>query len=443
MFKRFDRQVKRALKDRYAIEGELGSGGMATVYLAREKRLPRQVAIKVLKPQGASRVARQRFLREVEFASQLTHPHIVPIFATGEVVDGLPYYVMPHITGPTVRDRLREEGALPLADALRITTEIGEALHYAHERGVVHRDVKPENILLSNGHAMIADFGIALAPATPVDDRLTIEGHAIGTPGYMSPEQALGFDIDRRSDLYSLGLVTFEMLSGRHPFDTEARAVPPNERSGRETPSLRSVGWTASDTIDAAVLQSMAADRTQRFATVRDFVRMFKPRVGSETDTPAPHSAAANAVSIAVLPFATIGADREDEFFAHGITDDILSRVSQGDTLQVTSKTTSMQYRNTPKAVREISAELGAAYVLEGSVRSAGAKVRVVAQLIDAREDKHIWAESYDRTAGRSARRARGDRRSNRPGRRRDARDAADRSFQLANVFHGLIPLLF
>ena len=396
MFKRFDRQVKRALKDRYAIEGELGSGGMATVYLARDKRLSRQVAIKVLKPQGASRVARQRFLQEMEFASQLTHPHIVPIFATGELGE-LPYYVMPHITGLTVRDRLREEGALPLADALRITTEIGNALHYAHERGVVHRDVKPENILLSNGHAMIADFGIALAPATPVDDRLTIEGHAIGTPGYMSPEQARGFDVDARSDLYSLGIVTFEMLSGRHPFDLEARAVPPNARSGRETPSLRSVGWTASDTIDAAVQQSMAADRTQRFATVRDFVRMFEPRVGSEIDTPAPHSAAANAVWIAVLPFAAIGPDREDEFFARGITDDILSRVSQGDTLQVTSNTTSMQYRNTPKAVREISAELGADYVLEGSVRRAGAKVRVVAQLIDATDDKHIWAESYDR----------------------------------------------
>ncbi len=195
MFKRFNRQVKRALKDRYAIEGELGSGGMATVYLARDKRLPRQVAIKVLKPQGASRVARQRFLREVEFASRLTHPNIVPIFATGEVGELL-YYVMPHITGRTVRDRLREEGALPLADALRVTTEIGHALHYAHERGVVHRDVKPENILLSNGHDMIADFGIALAPATPVDDRLTIEGRSIGTPGYMSPEQARGFGID-------------------------------------------------------------------------------------------------------------------------------------------------------------------------------------------------------------------------------------------------------
>ncbi len=396
MFKRFDRQVKRALKDRYAIEGELGSGGMATVYLARDKRLPRQVAIKVLKPQGASRVARQRFLREVEFASQLTHPNIVPIFATGEVGELL-YYVMPHITGQTVRDRLREEGALPLADAVRITTEIGDALHYAHQLGVVHRDVKPENILLSNGHAMIADFGIALAPATPVDDRLTIEGRSIGTPGYMSPEQARGFGIDARSDLYSLGIVTFEMLSGRHPFDLEARAVPPNARSGRETPSLRSVGWTASDTIDAAVQQSMAADRTQRFATVRDFVRMFEPRVGSEIDTPAPHSAAAKAVSIAVLPFATIGPDPENEFFARGITDDILSRISQGDTLQVTSRTTSMQYRNTPKAVREISAELGADYVLEGSVRRAGAKVRVVAQLIDARDDKHIWAESYDR----------------------------------------------
>ncbi|MCZ6917389.1 MAG: protein kinase [Gemmatimonadetes bacterium] len=389
--------MKRALKDRYAIEGELGSGGMATVYLARDKRLPRQVAIKVLKPEGASRVARQRFMREVEFASQLTHPHIVPIFATGEV-DELPYYVMPHITGPTVRDRLREEGALPLADALRIATEIGDALHYAHERGVVHRDVKPENILLSNGHAMIADFGIALAPATPVDDRLTIEGHAIGTPGYMSPEQARGFDIDPRSDLYSLGLVTFEMLSGRHPFDLEARAVPPDAGSGRATPSLRSVGWTACDIIDRAVQRSMAPDRTQRFATVRDFVRMLEPLVGSETDTPAPSALPAAGVAIVVLPFATIGADREDEFFARGITDDILSRVSQDDTLQVTSKTTSMRYRNTPKAVREISAELGAAYVLEGSVRSSGAKVRVVAQLIDAREDKHIWAESYDRT---------------------------------------------
>ncbi len=396
MFKRFDRRVKRALKDRYTIESTLGTGGMATVYLARDKRLPRQVAIKVLNPTGPSRVARQRFLREVEFASQLMHPHIVPIFATGEV-DELLYYVMPHITGETVRDRLRNEGALPLADALRITSEIGDALHYAHELGVVHRDVKPDNILLSNGHAVIADFGIALAPATPVDDRLTMDGSAIGTPGYMSPEQARGFEVDPRSDLYSLGLVTFEMLTGRHPFDLDVRAVPPDANSGYVTPSLRSMGWTVSDTIDAAVQRSMAPDRAQRFATVQDFVRMLEPRAGAEIEAPAPPVPIGDTPAIAVLPFATIGADRDDDFFALGIADDILARVSRGDTLQVTSRTTTMRYRNTTRGVREISAEIGADYVLEGSVRRAGGKVRVSAQLIDAKDDKHIWAESYDR----------------------------------------------
>ena len=378
MRKRFDRRVKRALNDRYAIEGTLGSGGMATVYLARDKRLPRQVAIKVLDPGKVGGVARQRFVREVEFASRLTHPHIVPIFATGEV-DGLLYYVMPHITGLTVRDRLREEGALPLPDVLRITTEVGDALHYAHQRGVVHRDVKPDNILLSNGHALIGDFGIALAPATPRDDRLTAEGRAIGTPGYMSPEQARGFDTDPRSDLYSLGVVTFEMLTGRHPFDLEARAVPPDGNSGIGTPSLRSMGWNASDTIDTAVQRSMAPDRTQRFATVQDFVSMFEPRAGVNRGGPPSTATTPGAPAMAVLRFATIGADREADFFARGVTADILARVTRADALQVTSSTS------------------GTDYVLEGSVRRAGAKVRVAARLIDAKDDKHVWAESYDR----------------------------------------------
>jgi len=210
--------LSRALSDRYRIERELGRGGMATVYLAEDLRHHRRVAIKVLDPEVAAAIGPERFLREIETVARLTHPHILPLFDSGQA-DGLLFYAMPYVEGESLRERLKREKQLPLEDALKIAREVADALSYAHSRGLVHRDIKPENILLEEAHAVVADFGIARAVAAAAGEKLTATGIAVGTPAYMSPEQASGGrDLDGRSDLYSLGCVLYEMLAGVPPF---------------------------------------------------------------------------------------------------------------------------------------------------------------------------------------------------------------------------------
>ncbi len=211
-------RVTASLSDRYHVEREFGRGGMAVVYLAQDLKHKRQVAIKVFQHEIAAAVGSERFLREIEISARLDHPHILPLFDSGEA-DGLLYFVMPYVEEGTLRDRLRREKQLPLEDALRIAREVVGALSCAHSRDVVHRDIKPENILLAGGHARVADFGVARAMSVADGERLTRTGLAVGTPAYMSPEQAAGSaDLDGRSDLYSLGCVLFEMLAGQAPF---------------------------------------------------------------------------------------------------------------------------------------------------------------------------------------------------------------------------------
>src|SRR3989454_4444926 len=211
-------QLQAALADRYAIERELGRGGMATVYLAQDLKHHRKVAIKVLKPELAAALGPERFLQEIEIAAGLTHPHILPLYDSGEAT-GLLYYVMPYVEGETLRNRLDGAGQLPLAEAVQITREVADALSHAHSHDVVHRDIKPENILLEAGHAVVSDFGIARAITAAGGEELTGTGIAVGTPAYMSPEQSAGSrELDGRSDIYSLGCVLYEMLAGHPPF---------------------------------------------------------------------------------------------------------------------------------------------------------------------------------------------------------------------------------
>ena len=210
-------RLNTALAGRYRIERHLGEGGMATVYLCDDLKHDRKVALKLLKLELAAVLGAERFLQEIKTTAALQHPHILPLFDSGDA-DGFLYYVMPFVAGESLRDRMTRDGQLPLGDALRLTAQAAEALAYAHTKGVVHRDIKPENILVSGGHAKVADFGIALA-AGPSDRKLTQTGFALGTPAYMSPEQTLGdAELDGRSDLYSLGCVLYEMLAGAPPF---------------------------------------------------------------------------------------------------------------------------------------------------------------------------------------------------------------------------------
>src|SRR5919106_4628044 len=208
--------LRQSLAARYDVEREIGAGGMARVYLAVEQHPHRRVAIKVLDPELSTRLLRERFIREVDLASKLSHPHIVPIFSAGEAA-GLFYYVMPYVDGESLRHRLRRERALTLDQALHIARDVADALAFAHAQGIVHRDIKPENILLSGSHGIVADFGIARAISAAGTLTLTKTGQSIGSPGYMSPEQAMGLPTDARSDVYSLGCVLFEMLAGEPP----------------------------------------------------------------------------------------------------------------------------------------------------------------------------------------------------------------------------------
>src|SRR5688572_25483514 len=260
-----------ALADRYRIERELGAGGMATVYLAEDLRHHRKVAVKVLRPELAAVIGADRFLAEIRTTANLQHPHILPLFDSGEV-DSLLFYVMPWIDGESLRERLTREKQLPVTDAVRIATEVASALDYAHRHGVVHRDIKPENILLHEGRAVVADFGIALALTQAGGSRLTETGLSLGTPMYMSPEQATGErEINARSDVYSLGAVTYEMLLGEPPFTgPSAQAIVARVLTEEPRPPgavRRTVPLPVEDAVLAA-LEKLPADRP---ATAADF----------------------------------------------------------------------------------------------------------------------------------------------------------------------------
>ena len=265
-------RLQAALADRYALGRELGRGGMAQVYLARDLRHDRDVAIKILRPELVSSLADQRFLREIQIEARLQHPHILPVHDSGSAGDFL-YCVMPFVAGETLRERITRERQLPLEEALRITREVGDALGYAHERGIVHRDIKPANILLSQNHAMVADFGIARAIAAAGGEQLTESGLAIGTPEYMSPEQASGdSSVDGRSDVYALACVLYEMLAGEPPFrGRTAQAVLARQRSDAP-PSLRVVRPNVPDSVEDAIEIALAKVPADRFVNVGEFV---------------------------------------------------------------------------------------------------------------------------------------------------------------------------
>src|SRR5213594_1788691 len=275
-------RLRAALADRYTIERELGHGGMATVYLARDARHDRYVALKVLDPELAASVGADRFLREIRIAAGLTHPHILPLYDSGQAREFL-YYAMPYVEGESLRDRLQREHQLPVGEAVRIAREVADALVAAHGRGIVHRDIKPENILLEEGHAVVADFGIARAiEAAGGGDQRTETGVVIGTPAYMSPEQASGArDLDGRTDVYSLGCVLYEMLVGEPPFSGASPQAVIAKRLTEPAPHASRWRETVSDALDQVVINAMAKLPADRFASAADLARVLTALEGA------------------------------------------------------------------------------------------------------------------------------------------------------------------
>ena len=378
--------MRAALAGRYRLERELGRGGMATVYQAHDERHDRLVAIKVLKPEIAEALGPERFLREIRTAARLSHPQIVTLHDSGEVA-GFLYYVMPLIRGESLRQRLERERRLAIPEALALARQVAGALDYAHREGVLHRDIKPENILLHEGQPLLADFGIALARQSSDPGRLTETGMSLGTPHYMSPEQALGDpEIDGRADLYSLGCVLYELLTGNVPFSGPTREAALVRRLTERAPSVRSERAEVPEWIERAVARALAKEPADRFPSAAAMAEsLVEPRA----------PIAAQAPSIVVLPFDNLSPDPDNAYFAEGLTEELISDLSKVKALRVTSRNSAIAAKGRTKNVREIAQLLKVRYVLEGSVRRAGRDLRITAQLIDGTTDTHLWAEKY------------------------------------------------
>jgi len=385
------RELRDALADRYAVRGELGRGGMATVFLADDLRHGRPVALKVLVAGVSASIGASRFQREIQIAARLHHPHIVPLYDSGEAA-GLLYYVMPYVEGASLKQRLELEPQLPVDEALHITREVADGLRHAHGLGVVHRDIKPGNILLAGGHALIADFGIARATSLDTGAHLTDTGLAIGTATYMSPEQATGAtDIDARSDLYALGCVLYEMLAGAPPFAGPSSQRVIARKLSEPVPRVSLIRETVSPRLERVLDRSMARVPADRFPSAHAFIEAIDALARPAADTPT------GVASTAVLPFANLSADPENEFFSDGISEELINVLAQVPGLRVAARTSSFAFKGRNVDVRSVAEQLGVATLVEGSVRRAGNRVRITAQLISASDGYHIWSRSYDR----------------------------------------------
>ena len=382
-----------ALADRYAVERELGRGGMATVYLAEDRKHGRKVAIKVLRPGLAASLGVERFLREIGIAARLAHPHIVPLIDSGEA-NGMLYYVQPFVPGGSLRERLDVEKRLALKETLRIAQEVGAGLDYAHRNRFVHRDVKPENVLFADGHALLADFGVARVYSASETEGVTDAGIAVGTPEYMSPEQASGEpNIGSASDVYSLACVVYEMLTGEPPVrGMGARATLAKQVTDVPRP-VRALRPEAPAHIERALARALAKDPGERFPTVAEFVAALqREQPGAGT------IGSVIGRSIAVLPFVNASPDRENEYLSDGITDELINALAKVDGLRVASRTSVFALKGKPQDVRAIGALLGAAWVLEGTLRRSGDRLRIAAQLSSTEDGQLLWSERFDRT---------------------------------------------
>ncbi len=387
-------RLRAAMAERYAIQHEVGRGGMATVYLAEDLRHRRPVAVKVLHPDLALSVGSERFLREIQIAARLQHPHIVPLYDSGQAGDLL-YYVMPYVEGESLRQRLERERQLPLEDALRVARAVAAALDYAHRQKIIHRDIKPENVMLHDGEAMVTDFGIAKAVTAAGADGLTQTGTTVGTPVYMSPEQAAGEDdLDGRSDIYSLGAILFEMLGGVAPFTGPTVQAIMAKLFTEPVPSLRDFREETPEWLEQTVQKALATDPADRFETASQMAQALTWPAGSTP--PGTPSGAGAAKSIAVLPFVNMSADPENEYFTDGIAEEIINALTKIQALRVVSRTSAFAFKGKNLDIRKVGEQLRVGTVLEGSVRKSGKRLRVMAQLVNVADGYHLWSQRFD-----------------------------------------------
>jgi eukaryotic-like serine/threonine-protein kinase len=437
--------LAEGLSDRYVLERELGRGGMATVYLARDVRHERYVALKVLHPELAVTLGPERFEREIKVCAKLQHPHILTVHDSGETVGQL-WFTMPYVEGESLRAVLTREKQLAVDVAVRITTEAARALEYAHKHGVIHRDVKPENLLITpDGSTLVADFGIARA-LTPGTESLTQTGMSVGTPAYMSPEQAAGDkNLGCRSDVYSLATVLYEMLAGEPPYTGPSAQAIVAKRFSDQLPRVRRLRPGVPKELDEAVLKALALVPADRFATMAQFAEsvtappalnntqehatrsaFVPPAVGHRVSSKwravigafaivlaasiallvqgrADDSAELSGASprgLAVLPFENLG-DSADAYFADGVTDAVRGKLSGLPGLQVTARSSSSQYRKTLKTPQQIGRELGVQYLLTATVRwekvgGQASRVQVTPELVQAATASTKWQQPFD-----------------------------------------------
>ena len=377
----------------YEIVSPIGAGGMGEVYKAQDTRLKRLVALKLLPPElTRDETAKQRFLQEAQAASALDHPNICTIHEINETPDGQLYLVMAYYEGETLKEKIAR-GPLPLNEALDIAIQVGQGLADAHAAGIVHRDIKPANVMLPKGAPVkIVDFGLAKLAGQV---GLTQTGKALGTVAYMSPEQARGQEVDYRTDLWSLGVVLYEMLTGQPPFQGDNLLAISNAILQRQPVALSGTSSSAQGVVTRALTKN-SAERYQAVADLLGDLRKAAMKSGESVTA----AAEQDMPSIAVLPFTDMSPQRDQEYFCEGIAEEIINALTGGETLRVAARTSSFQAKAKGLDIAEVGVRLKVGTVLQGSLRKAGDQLRITAQLVNVADGYQLWSERFDRRMG-------------------------------------------